>query len=68
MAYEDQYDVAYLLSADADYVTAVKEAQRVGKTVFGAKAASERSDELGRVIKMIPLRREQFDNPLTDPA
>ena len=43
MAYEDQYDVAYLLSADADYVTAVKEAQRVGKTVFGAKAASERS-------------------------
>ena len=68
MAYEDQYDVAYLLSADADYVTAVKEAQRVGKTVFGAKAASERSDELGRVIKMIPLRREQFDNLLTDPA
>ena len=34
MAYEDQYDVAYLLSADADYVTAVKEAQRVGKAVF----------------------------------
>ena len=68
MAYEDQYDVAYLLSADADYVTAVKEAPRVGKTVFGAKAASERSDELGRVIKMIPLRREQFDNLLTDPA
>ena len=28
MAYEDQYDVAYLLSADADFVTAVKEAQR----------------------------------------
>lgn len=61
MAYEDRYDVAYLLSADADYVTAVKEAQRLGKTVFGVKAASEPSDDLGRVIKMIPLRREQFD-------
>ena len=31
MAYEDQYDVAYLLSADADYVTAVKEAQRLAR-------------------------------------
>ncbi len=61
MAYEDRYDVAYLLSADADYVTAVKEAQRLGKTVFGVKAVSEPSDDLGRVIKMIPLRREQFD-------
>ena len=68
MAYQDQYDVAYLLSADADYVTAVKEAQRLGKTVFGAKAAGERSDELGSVIKMIPLRREQFDSLLMDPA
>ena len=68
MAYEDQYDVAYLLSADADYVTAVKEAQRLGKTVFGVKAAGEGSDELGRVIKMIPLRREQFDGLFLDPA
>ena len=39
MAYEDEYDVAYLLSADADYVTAVREAQRLGKVVFGVKAA-----------------------------
>lgn len=67
MAYEDHYDVAYLLSADADYVTAVKEAQRLGKTVFGAKAASEPSDDLGRVIRMIPLRRDQFDGLFLDP-
>lgn len=68
MAYEDQYDVAYLLSADADYVAAVKEVQRRGKTVFGAKAAGVRSDELGGVIKMIPLRREQFDGLIVETA
>ncbi len=68
MAYEDEYDVAYLLSADADYVTAVKEAQRLGKTVFGVKAARERSDELGRVVRMIRLGREQFDHLFADTA
>ena len=68
MAYEDEYDVAYLLSADADYVTAVREAQRLGKVVFGVKAAGERSDELGNVLRMIPLRREQFESLLFDTA
>ena len=68
MAYEDEYDVAYLLSADADYVTAVREAQRLGKVVFGVKAAGERSDELGNVLRMIPLRREQFESLLLDTA
>ena len=66
MAYKDEYDVAYLLSADADYVTAVQETQRLGKAVFGVKAAGERSDELGRVVRMIPVRREQFDQLLMD--
>lgn len=55
MAYKDQYDVAYLLSADADYVSAVQEVQRRGKSVFAAKAHSERSDALGKVIPVIPL-------------
>lgn len=68
MAYDDDYDVAYLLSADADYVTAVREVQRLGKLVFGVKAARERSDELGNVLRMIPLRREQFDGLLLDPG
>jgi len=30
------------------------------------KAAGERSDELGRVVRMIPVRREQFDQLLMD--
>ena len=66
MGYKDAYDVADLLSADADYVTAVQETQRLGKAVFGVKAAGERSDELGRVVRMIPVRREQFAPLLMD--
>ena len=60
MAFRDEYDVAYLLSADADYVSAVREAQRLNKTVFAAKARPERSDALGKVAKVIPLSKEWF--------
>ncbi len=60
MAFRDQYDVAYLLSVDADFVSAVREVQRLGKIVFAAKASTERSDSPGRVTKGIPLGREWF--------
>lgn len=36
MAHQDQYDVAYLLSADGDFVPAVREAQRQRRRVFTA--------------------------------
>lgn len=60
MAFRDEYDVAYLLSADADYVSAVQEAQRLNKVVFGAKASTERSDALGKVATVIPLESHWF--------
>ena len=36
MAYRDEYDVAYLLSADGDFAPAVREAQGCGKRIFVA--------------------------------
>ena len=36
LAYRDEYDVAYLLSADGDFAPAVREAQGCGKRVFVA--------------------------------
>ena len=36
LAHQDDYDVAYLLSADGDFVPAVREVQRLGKRVFAA--------------------------------
>lgn len=38
-AYEDAYDAAYIVSADGDYVPAVEQAQRLGKTVYAASPA-----------------------------
>ena len=40
MAQRDEYDVAYLLSADGDFVPAVEEARRLGKQVFAVSASS----------------------------
>ena len=40
MAYRDEYDVAYLLSADGDFVPAVREVQRLEKKVFALSATS----------------------------
>lgn len=34
LAYRNQYDVAYLLSADADFIPAVEVARRLGRRVF----------------------------------
>ena len=40
MAQRNEYDVAYLLSADGDFVPAVEEARRLGKQVFAVSASS----------------------------
>ena len=40
MAQRDEYDVAYLLSADGDFVPSVEEARRLGKQVFAVSASS----------------------------
>ncbi len=55
----------------ADYLAAAKGARRLGATVFGGDAVGERPDELGRVIRMVPLRGEPLENlaePLPEPA
>ena len=36
LAHRDEYDAAYLLSADSDFVPSVEIARRLGKTVFAA--------------------------------
>lgn len=60
LAHRDEYDVAYLLSADSDFIPAVRIVQRLGKTVFGVSARP--SHELGRVVtKHIPLRSDWFE-------
>ena len=64
MAYRDEYDVAYLLSADADYVSAVREVGGIGKKVFPVRSWGVRSAELDKVVKAIPLKREWFDQLL----
>ena len=40
MAHRDEYDVAYLLSADGDFVPAVREVQRLEKKVFALSVAN----------------------------
>ena len=53
MAQRDEYDLAYLLSADGDFVPVVREVQRLGKRVFvaspwrGHQLAHASSDWLG---------------------
>lgn len=39
MAQRDEYDVAYLLSADGDFVPAVNEVKRQGKRIFAVSAS-----------------------------
>ena len=53
------YDVAYLLSADGDFVPAVEAVKSKGKKVFAASPATGR--ELKNAVDtFIPLRREWF--------
>ena len=59
MAYSGQYDVAYLLSADGDFVPAVEAVKEFGKKVFAASPAS--GYELGKVVDhFIPLKKDWF--------
>ena len=58
-AHMDEYDVAYLLSADGDFVPAVSAVKKLRKRVFAASPASGR--ELAKVVDaFIPLRTEWF--------
>ena len=60
MAHDDKYDIAYLLSADGDFVPAVEAVKRAGKKVFAA--GPKRGDELNRTVDaFIVLKREWFD-------
>ncbi len=59
MAERDQYDTAYLLSADGDFTPAVEAVRSVGKTVFAASPAT--GAKLASVVNSyIPLRPEWF--------
>lgn len=62
MAHRDEYDVAYLLSADADYVSAVREVLGMRKRVFPVRSWAVRSAELDNVAKAIPLKGDWFEN------
>ena len=60
-AHADEYDVAYLLSADGDFVPAVRAVKNLGKRVFAASPASGR--ELAKIVDaFIPLRAEWFQS------
>ena len=59
MAYRDDYDVAYLLSADGDFTPVVAEVRRTGRKVFAA-SASYGSALADQVNAFIPLKRDFF--------
>ncbi len=60
-AWQDQYDVAYLLSADGDFTPVVEAARRLGKKVFVASPGY--SSELQRIANtFIPLQPEWFQD------
>lgn len=63
-AYHDNYDVAFLLTGDGDYVPVVEEVIRRGKQVFLAAFSSGLSPNLKRAVdKVIYLERAFFKNP-----
>lgn len=63
MAQRDEYDTAYLLSADGDFTPAVKAARDLGKKVFAASPQS--GAELAAVVHaFIPLPTAWFDDCL----
>ena len=59
MAHRNEYDVAYLLSADGDFVPAVEEAKRFEKQVFAASAQQGRQLAMA-VDAFIPLTLDWF--------
>ena len=61
MAHSGRYDLAYLLSADGDFVPAVEAVKKLGKRVFAATPAS--GYELGKAVdNFITLRRDWFSD------
>ena len=62
MAFRNEYDIAYLLSADADFVPAVREVRKWGRKVFAVRSWQARSAELEKEVDaVIPLRQEWFE-------
>lgn len=60
MAFRDEYDAAYLLSADSDFIPAVEAVRELGKTVFAASAA--KAKQLAAAVDTyIPLPRRWFE-------
>jgi uncharacterized LabA/DUF88 family protein len=61
MAERDEYDAAYLLSADGDYTPAVTAARRKGKKVYAA--SPYHGAQLGAVVNAyIRVNRQWFDD------
>lgn len=60
MAYRDEYDAAYILSADSDFIPAVEAVRELGKTVFAASPAQGKQ-LAAAVDTYIPLPRRWFD-------
>lgn len=56
MAYRDEYDAAYILSADSDFIPAVEAVRELGKTVFAVSPAQGKQ-LAAAVDTYIPLPR-----------
>ena len=62
-AMKDEYDVAYLISADGDFIPAVKAVRETGKKVFAATTAS--GYELRKVVNnFIYLKPQWFSDDI----
>ncbi len=65
MAERDEYDTAYLLSADGDYTPAVEAVADIGKKVFAASVAP--AGQLARAVyKFLPLKTACFNDCFGD--
>lgn len=62
MAFNDQYDAAYLLSADGDFTPVVEFVKRIGKKVYAASPAQ--CAALAQMTTYIRLRPDWFDDCL----
>lgn len=60
MAYENKYDIAYLLSADGDFTHAIKKVRDTGRKIFVASPAP--GNQISKAAdSFIPLDRRYFD-------
>ena len=63
MAFRDELDAAYILSADGDYTPAVELVTTLGGKDIRRVPETQPSDALGRVVtKFIPIRRGWLDD------